>query len=158
MQTLLQWKNNNYYIFWVCVCILSYPTCNVHVSCCNLWPVLLTISYHIISQMAQLSIEKKNGTEHTMCVDTFSTTLSATFIILRGTEGDKIKNIYWSSCKVSIIHVSFFSTYFWKILKISNFMKIHPVEAKLFYLDSQKDGYRDMTMLTVRFSLFCAHS
>ena len=25
MEPLLQWKSNKYYIFWVCVCSLSYP-------------------------------------------------------------------------------------------------------------------------------------
>jgi len=25
--TVLHWKSNRYYIFWVCVCSLSCPTC-----------------------------------------------------------------------------------------------------------------------------------
>jgi hypothetical protein len=35
-------------------------------------------------------------------------------------------------------------------------MKIHPAEAKLFYLDRQTDKRRDMMKLTVCFSQFCA--
>jgi len=30
IRTLLQWKSSKYYIFWVCVCSLSYPGCNAH--------------------------------------------------------------------------------------------------------------------------------
>ena len=45
--TLLQWKSNEYYILWVCVCSLSYPTCNAHVPYCHLWPALL---YNIFPQ------------------------------------------------------------------------------------------------------------
>ena len=37
MQPLLQWKSNEYYIFWVCVCALSYPV-SVRAPCCHLWP------------------------------------------------------------------------------------------------------------------------
>jgi len=30
-----------YYIFWVCVCNLRYPACNVHALYCHLWPARL---------------------------------------------------------------------------------------------------------------------
>jgi hypothetical protein len=33
--------NNKYYIFWVCVCCLSYPICNVCAPYCHLGPVWL---------------------------------------------------------------------------------------------------------------------
>ena len=33
VQQLLQWKNNKYYIFWMCVCSLMYPACNAHAPC-----------------------------------------------------------------------------------------------------------------------------
>ena len=38
MQPLLQWNSNNYYIFWVCICSLSYPACNAHEPYCYLLP------------------------------------------------------------------------------------------------------------------------
>jgi len=41
VQPLLQWKTNKYYLFWVCVCSLSYPAGNVHAPYCYLWPVRL---------------------------------------------------------------------------------------------------------------------
>jgi len=31
MQPLWQSRGNTYYIFWVCICNLSYPACNVQV-------------------------------------------------------------------------------------------------------------------------------
>ena len=38
-------KSNKYYIFWVCVCSLSYPACNAHAPYyIFMWPVWL---YHI---------------------------------------------------------------------------------------------------------------
>jgi len=30
VQTLLRWKSNKYYIFWVRVCSLRYPPCSAH--------------------------------------------------------------------------------------------------------------------------------
>jgi len=31
--TIVQWKSNKYYIFWLCVSILSYPACKTHAPC-----------------------------------------------------------------------------------------------------------------------------
>ena len=81
------------------------------------------------------------------------------FVILRRTERDMIKNIYWHSCNVSIIllrfewNVNFFSTYFRKPQK-SNFTKNHPVGAELIHADRRTDGRTDMTKLIVAFRNF----
>ena len=131
---------------------IQHAMCMCHIAICCLYSILS----HYLTNGTTVN-KKKSYCPHNVVV-TSSTTLSATLIILRCTEGDKIKNIYWSSCEVPIIQARFFSTYFKKILKISNFMKIHPVEATLFYLDSQNDGHRDIMMLTVHFSQFCAHT
>ena len=40
VKPLLQWKSNEYYILWVCVCSLRYPACKAHAPC-HLWPAPL---------------------------------------------------------------------------------------------------------------------
>jgi hypothetical protein len=50
LQPLLQWISNKYYIFWICVCSLSYPACNARAPYCRLWPVSgCTTFFHVIS-------------------------------------------------------------------------------------------------------------
>jgi hypothetical protein len=65
--------------------------------------------------------ERKKVIETKMCVLIFSTTLSEIFLILRKTERDVMKYVYWSSCKVHVILVGLqyrlnFLTHFREIL------------------------------------------
>jgi hypothetical protein len=68
----LQWKINNYYVFWMCVCSLRYPQGEAHAPYCHLWPVRI---YHSLIQylINGAIFEKKNKLLNTKCVLTFST-------------------------------------------------------------------------------------
>jgi len=57
-----------------------------------------------------------------------------------------IKNIYWPSCKVPVILLSFVRIFLYTFSKsneVSNFMKIRPLGAELFYADRQKDRHEE---------------
>ena len=51
VKPLLPWKNNKFYVFWVCVHSLIYPACNAHEPyCIVIWGLSdSTVSFHIIS-------------------------------------------------------------------------------------------------------------
>jgi hypothetical protein len=67
VQPFLQWRSNKYYISRVCVCSLRYPAWNAHAPFCNMWPVWLYNSFHIISQTARFS--KKTYWKQNVCFD-----------------------------------------------------------------------------------------
>ena len=81
--------------------------------------------------------------------------MSLKFLTLRRNEGLVIKSVYRTLYKVLIIHVGFewnliFRDRFSKNNQISNFMKIRPLGAKLFYAD----GRTALTKVTVGFRNF----
>ena len=116
-----------------------------------LWPVQLC---HIFQHyLINGTIFGKNVTEHKMCIFMFSTTLSATFLILWRIQRDII-NKHWSSCKVAG-DVAFwwnlnFLDRFWKNAQILNFVKIRSVGAEEFHAG----GGTDMTKPIVAFRNF----
>jgi len=87
----------------VCVCILSYPTYKAHAPYYHVWPApLCNIFPHYLINGSIFGKKLLN----TKCVFWFSVQrLSETFLILRRTERDMIKNVYRSASKVPVIVV-----------------------------------------------------
>ena len=74
-----------------------------HIATCGL--PRSTIFFHIISQTARFSEEKK-VIEHELCVWLSALISSEKFLIPRGIEGDIILNVHNSSCTVRVILAS----------------------------------------------------
>ena len=75
MQPLLQWKSNEYYIFWACVCSLRYSARNAHAQVILSsvdWPALLCFS--TLSHKMYDFRKKKKVTKYKICVLIFSKT------------------------------------------------------------------------------------
>ena len=178
VQPLLPWKSSKYYIFWVCVCSLSYPTCKSHAPCyivtCGLSGS--TIFFHISLSHKRHNFQIK--LLNVKCVFWFSLkVLYETFHILwkKRIKWDIVINVYF---KVSIILIRFkwnlnFHDYCLKNIPISDFMKIHPVGSELFHVDewtgrpdkansrsydfanTPKNGYSSMYWAWYLFLLVC---
>jgi len=110
-----QWVLQNLSVY---ICSLRYPACNghapyFHVAC----PAL---KYFSIFSYKRHDFRKKKILS-TKCLFCFSLrTLSATHLNLRRNERVKIKNVYWSSCKVPLLFFDFNETWIF----YANFRKI----------------------------------
>jgi hypothetical protein len=104
VKALLPWKSNKHYIFWVCVCDLSYPARNAHASYSQMWPARL---YNIYKTLR--SSKDKTYWIWNVCCDFFySLCLKVKLIFWRRTERDMIRYVYWSSSPAAIILVRFY--------------------------------------------------
>jgi hypothetical protein len=74
--------------------------------------------------------------------------LSETFLIIKSTNRDRIKNIYWFSYKVTVIFAGIIKLKLHQEIfentEISNFMKIRPMGAPSCFMrvDGQTDRQR----------------
>ena len=149
-------KSNKYYLFWVCVCGLSYPACNPHAPYCYLWAAgLYNIFPHYLIN-GTISERKKKVTELKMCVMIFSTTF------VQNISHSKNWERYDHKCLLVFIKKSplflsdlnetlIFSTYFRKTLKYTISWKSVQREPKC---SMWTDRRADMTKLTVAFRNF----
>jgi hypothetical protein len=105
LQSLLQWKSNNYYILWVCVCValvVQHAVRMRHIVICYL---SLYSVFHINSWTARFF--KKSYRKQNVCFDFLYNFCLKHFLILIRNEGDMIKNVVWSSCTVPGILVRY---------------------------------------------------
>jgi hypothetical protein len=59
IRATIVWVENKFYIYWVCICSLRYPACNVNVPYPYLWPAwLYSIFPHYLTN-GTLSLKKK---------------------------------------------------------------------------------------------------
>jgi len=78
-----------------------YLVCNAHEPYSHLWPALL---YNIFPHYVINGTNFKKKLSNIKCVFQFSLQLlSETFFILRRSERDMNKNIYWSACEVPLL-------------------------------------------------------
>ena len=99
----LPWESNENYIFGVCGCTFSYPTCNSHALYCHLWPVRL---YSIFPHSLIIGTILKNTLLNIKCVFRFSLQfLCYTFLVLRRTERVVFINVLGLYSRQILVHL-----------------------------------------------------
>jgi len=103
--TFLTVEKRKAYIFWVCICSLSYLAYKSHAPYCGLWPIGL---YHIFPRYPVNGTVFGKTLLNIKYAFWFSVQLlSEIFLMLRRIQWDITINVHTSSCKVHIILVRF---------------------------------------------------
>ena len=154
---------NHYYIgkaisITYCVALVNQHAKSMH-HITHILPFLACLALPYFSTLSHKWHDfNKKVTEHKMCVLIFSTTFVWN-IFNSMTNWVRYHNVHRSSCKVPIILVRFSWNLnsidsFSKNTVVSNFIKMCPVEAKLFHVNGWMDRQTDMTKLTAAFRNF----
>ena len=95
-------ETGNYYVLRVCVCNVRQAECNTLAPYRHRWTDRFCSNFLTLSH-TQHDL-RKILTGYTTCVLLFSTNFffSETFLTLRRTERDEIKNVFWNSRKVPL--------------------------------------------------------
>jgi hypothetical protein len=138
-------ESNKYYIFWVCVCSLSFPECDAHAPyysvICGLSDY--TITFYTLTHKRCNFRDKIYWTQN---IFWFSLQiLSKIFLIQERIPRDIIINVHRSSCEVALnlFWISWNLHFVYRFSKnplISNFMNIPPVKSELFHAHRWTDG------------------
>ena len=138
---LLQWKSRKHYIFWMCICSLRCPACNVHVPYCLCPAPLYNIFPHYL--VKGMIFEKKKLL-CMKCVFWFSVQLC----LKHFSFWEELSEIWLKMCVgLCVKYLLFFSDFnetwiLWTDFGKNtqpNFMKICPVGAKLFRAHGQTE-------------------
>ena len=138
----------------MCVSSLRYPACNARAPYFYLWPGPLCSTFR--NYLIKGTISEKNVIEHKIVFRISLKRLSEVFFVLRRIERDMIQNLYWSSCRSTVILVRFLRNLdcldFSKNPQTSNLMKILPVGVGSFHEDRRADIHDEANS---SFSKFC---
>ena len=137
----MQWKSNEYYILWVCVCSIRYPACNELAPYCHLWPAR---PYYILSTLSHKRHDfwRKKKLLNIKCVFRVPLQLlSEIFFILRKFEQDRSK-----MCKVPFIIYQF-------LMKLEFSRHIVKENSNIKFRENLS-SVTDMTKLIVAFRNF----
>jgi len=102
-----QWVLHN---LWMCVRSLRYPACNAHAPHFHAWPAPHYNIFPLYLTKGTI-FEKKKLLNIKRVIPISPQFSSEIFFILRRTDWDMVKNVYWYSRKVPFILVQFNETW-----------------------------------------------